>query len=686
MARRARARQQLGSVTPGPDTKLNQDANALFMRIAEQVIHGDRDLFDSLTEHERTMVLEWLADAVATGDAKTTLHDVLWEVDYLRKPPSIGEFIESEAYLGRVASGLHPQWKEDLYKVFAPGSHIFEWVLTGAIGIGKTTLACVAQAYKLCLLSCLRDPARYYGLLTDSLIVFGIYSITKRQVSDSGYFKLRGFIDNSPYFQTMFPRNLKIDSKVVFRRQNVQITPGSQEMHALGLDLFAFMMDEVNFMRTKENKETGKMVGQAYDLYNATHTRLLSRFMRPGGTLPGMMILMSSRNAQTSFLEEHLKKVDPKFTYVSDYPLWAVKSAHLYTKPRFKVEVGDRTSRSRVLKPTDKPRPGARVLDIPGEFKRRFEEDVDQGLRDVAGVATFNLSPLIRDRQSAFDAVVEGAVHPFTSTTVSIDFQDDVRIDEFFDIERACRIVRSKWVPKINPEHPRFMHVDIGLTEDGLGLALGHPAGMVDSPKVNDDGTISSVPVPLIYVDLMLRIVPPAGSEIDLGKVRSFIIYLSKLYRIDKITFDQFQSADSIQILRKLGFEVAHQSVDRSDEAYLMLRSALFDRRLLYYQYEPFMDELLDLERDSKKRKVDHPVRSSKGGRGSKDVADAVAGVVYLCTTEKGAIQFATDAESFLPKRPETRTSAIAAMQSAVVEAKASVPGLDWEQLRKNLG
>lgn len=683
--RRLRVRNPAVGVIEGPDTPLTAAAERLFKRIAEEVMHGHRALFDELSAHEKTVVLEWLADAVAEGNAETVMHDVLWEMDFHRRPPTISEFIHNEDYMGRITSDLHPKWKADLCAIFAPNSQIFEWILTGAIGVGKTTLACTALAYKLCLLSCLRDPARYYGLLHDSQIIFGIYSITKRQVSDAGYFKLRGFLDTSPYFRHHFPRNTRIDSKVMFLRQKLAVVPGSQEMHALGLDLFSFMMDEVNFMRTKENKDSGKMIGQAYDLYNATHTRLMSRFMRPGGTLPGMMLLLSSRNSQTSFLEEHLKKVSPKFTYISDYPLWEVKPKSRFTKPWFSVEIGDRTSRSRVLKANEQARKDARIIKVPGEFRRNFDEDVDQALRDIAGVATFNLSPLIRDRQSVFDAIHPDMVHPFKRDVITVDYQrEDERVDDFFNLRDVCRIDASRWIPKLNPHAPRFIHVDIALSQDSLGFAMGHAAGTVRNDRVNEDGTTSSVPNPMIVIDLMLRITPPPGSEIDLGKVRAFILYLSKLFNVAKVTFDRFQSADSIQILTKMGQESGHQSVDKDEEAYLTLRAGLFDRRVLYYEYGPFVDEVLDLERDAQKRKVDHPVRSSKGGRGSKDVSDAVAGVVWLCTNDPLAKESAALIELETRKdRARDRKAMLAATAAAVQEKNASLPG--WDQLQRNL-
>jgi hypothetical protein len=156
------------------------------------------------------------------------------------------------------------------------------------------------------------------------------------------------------------------------------------------------------------------------------------------------------------------------------------------------------------------------------------------------------------------------------------------------------------------------------------------------------DGTRSVSEYPFIIIDFMLRINPPPGSEIDLEKIRSFVYYIAKLYPLTMITFDGFQSADCKQLLRKAGYDAKLQSVDKSDEPYLSLRAAHFDRRIAMYSYEPYIRELLDLERNAKKQKVDHPTRATHGGKGTKDVSDAVAGVVYACMTDDRAIAGAT--------------------------------------------
>mgnify|MGYP003393532158 CR=1 FL=1 len=563
---------------------------------------------------------------------------------------------------------------------------------TGALGIGKTTLAASGICYRLTQLICLRDPASYYGLLPGSLVIFGVYSITKRQVADTGYTNIRGYIDTSPYFVQQFPRSTKIDSKIDFEphtKRKLQVIPGSTELHALGLNLFAFQMDEVNFMRVKDDKDAGVMKGQAYDLYNATYTRLLSRFTRKGGTLPGMMFLLSSRNAQTSFLEEHLRRSrtgeHSHTTHVSDYALWEVKTK-AYTWPGFKVEVGDRVAKSRLLKDGDTQRAGSRLVEVPWEYHKPFTEDVDQALRDIAGVATFNLSPLISDRTSIFDAISQDLVHPFSKATITIDLNDPTLIEDHFLLKAVGKIRASRWQPRLNPEAPRYIHVDIGLTNDSLGLAMSHVAGRVKNERVNNDGTLSVVSNPFIVVDLMVRIMAAPGGEVDLSKVRAFIFYLRNIgYPIARVTFDQFQSSDSIQILKKENIDSGHQSVDKDDTAYLSLRSAFFDRRVATYDYRVFQDEVLDLQRDIKKRKVDHPTKAASGGKGSKDVADAVAGSIWLCMNDERALH-STVADVEYDRTGAQRRSVAADMTIAAPPRAQLGGGVAWEELQANVG
>ena len=107
----------------------DENAQRLFDRVAEEVLHDERTLFDKLTPTERDVVLRWLSDALVQGGEHNEVHDLLWELDYWKKPVLIEEFIHDDYFLGRVGSKLDPKWKEDLYYVFAPGSPVWEWLM-----------------------------------------------------------------------------------------------------------------------------------------------------------------------------------------------------------------------------------------------------------------------------------------------------------------------------------------------------------------------------------------------------------------------------------------------------------------------------------------------------------------------------------------------------------------------------
>jgi hypothetical protein len=61
-------------------------------------------------------------------------------------------------------------------------------------------------------------------------------------------------------------------------------------------------------------------------------------------------------------------------------------------------------------------------------------------------------------------------------------------------------------------------------------------------------------------------------------------------------------------------------------EPYEYLRNAIYDGRVYLPKHDKLQRELLKLEFDARRQKVDHPAH---GNLGSKDLADAVAGVVY---------------------------------------------------------
>jgi hypothetical protein len=181
--------------------------------------------------------------------------------------------------------------------------------------------------------------------------------------------------------------------------------------------------------------------------------------------------------------------------------------------------------------------------------------------------------------------------------------------------------------PILNPHAPRHVHIDPSLSGDATGFAMGHISAWRQVVRRDDEGGKYPETAPEITIDVVLKIVPPVGGEIVLGDVRKLVYQLSRHgYMITCVSIDSWNSVDAIQKLNQRGFNAILLSVDRTMGPYELLKTALYEDRLFYYDYPPLLQELRELQRDLAKRKIDHPLR------GSKDTSDAVAGVVATLT------------------------------------------------------
>ncbi len=160
-----------------------------------------------------------------------------------------------------------------------------------------------------------------------------------------------------------------------------------------------------------------------------------------------------------------------------------------------------------------------------------------------------------------------------------------------------------------------------------MGIAMGCRAGTHEVQRWSEKDEIQYVDLsPLIHIDFMIAIKAGVGTQIPYAKVRSFIRYLRAVGFPITLSADTYQSVDTLQILEREGVDCKHISVDRDDVAYRMLRGATMEDRIDYYEYPIYIKEVSKLIHYN--GKVDHPLQ------GSKDVSDAVAGVVFRIQTE----------------------------------------------------
>jgi len=216
------------------------------------------------------------------------------------------------------------------------------------------------------------------------------------------------------------------------------------------------------------------------------------------------------------------------------------------------------------------------------------------------------------------------------------------------------------------PQTAYYIHVDLAKGKrggDACGIAMGHferdmtinlspdfikalsEETGYDQEKFKEQVGHERVGV---VIDLALQVKAPIGAEVLFEEVRNFIETLRREYKfpIHWVTYDGWQSTDSIQLLRKSGVNAEEYSVDVTPEAYTTLKNLIYEGVFRFYYHQIAvreMEELIRVDVGKKtgsvlKFRVDHPELSSKRrkedkttNKGSKDVADAIAGVVHLC-------------------------------------------------------
>ena len=538
-----------------------------------------------------------------------------WE----RIPVKMEQFLSDPFFLGDVEN-LRDLLRDDLIALFDTRQYA-EAVIDGSIGWGKSTFVGISFTYMAYQLSCLVSPQAYYGIMPGSVIYLVNQSVNLKLAKNVVFGEIKARVNACPYFQEVFRYDPQIQSELRFPKNIVILPLASDNTSALGLNVYGGCLDEVNFLPKVRNSVHSRTVGEEYDhaqkLYKTIARRIKSRFMMRGGGVPGKIILISSSQYPDDFTEQRKKKaVNDDSIFVRTHSLWEAQKDKLCGK-NFKIEVGGDFGRSRMLpEKYDQASITGRIIDVPVEYRIEFESDIEDAVRDIAGLATSTINPFIPSADWVKKCTDSKREHPFSMPETNL--RDGVRLIP----DRIAEKVGDKWQPRWYPKEPRFCHIDYALTSDEAGLAVGCAGQNVKVERMGIDGAREEMNAPIIHIDFMLRIVPPKGGEIDLENVRTIALGLRKYgFRFKCFTFDSFQSAEAKQQLRKLGIDAEQLSVDTDITPYMEVKYALREYRMRIYPYQPFKDEASTLEIDRERGKVDHPPGKDKG------VTDAVAGV-----------------------------------------------------------
>lgn len=543
-------------------------------------------------------------------DSSSIKRELKWLSDYPyfeERPASLLEFLGPD-YLG-IQRLVRGSIKKELSTIMGdevnprkPTEYPLA-MITGGIGIGKTTVASIVLPYLAHWVLCLKDPQGFFNLLPGSRIAFMQMSTSEGQAAEVVFGDIKARIQHSPWFVNKYPYDPKYSKQIRFPK-DIWVLPGdSAETTFEGYNILGGILDEADSHKVTKNKDYAEAG------YTTINSRIESRFEDRGFLLVIGQMKMANGFAAKKY-REFKNREDAHAVSMS---IWeSMGWEHYRDKTTGEIETFHYDVKRKMVVPKGikELTSSEQILEIPITFKNSFLNDPVKALRDLAGIP-----PAVGD--------------PFITLVHKVEEAKDRWIKrhgiEEGPVDADGRI--AKWFKNTTTPLKRVGHLDLAYSGNGdaLGFAMGHVREVVD---------IEGEHKPYIVIDFMYRIHAPKGSEIFLGDVRRMIYSLVDEFdfKLTKVTMDGFQSTDTKQQLKKRRIPTDQLSVDKDVLPYHDLREALYENRIEFPPYMVYFrrgdTKTVDIlykeitELINADNKVDHPLD------GSKDLSDAVAGVV----------------------------------------------------------
>lgn len=564
--------------------------------------------------------------------------------EFNERPATFLEFLGPE-YLN-IESGVRERVKEILADIM--GQEVrppricaySKALITGGIGIGKTTIASIVLPYLCHWVMCLKDPQDYFDLLPGSRIAFMQMSTSEGQAKEVIFGDIKARIKHSPWFRDNAVIDPAYKNQIRFEG-DIWILPGdSAETTFEGYNILGGILDEMDSHKVTEARD------YAQAGYDTIHARITSRFQDRG-----FVLLIGQMKQSDGFAKRMLDEYesDPD-AYTAIMTIWeSLGWAQFLNADGTRDSFWYDTKRKQIVPSgaakllVDSDEDSDHLMEIPNTYKRDFTNNPEKALRDLAGIPPavgdpfISLVHKIEEARDRWKDRNDGLANPF----------EDGRLAPWF---------------RCNDSLKRVCHIDIGYASggDAAGLAMGHVREVVEV-----EGELK----PYIVMDVLCRWMAPPGSEIMIADLRRMVYHLKDDlgFKIEAVTLDGFQSTDTVQQLRKKRYISNYLSMDKSKLPYFDLRDAIYEDRIEWPEYVVYMrpgatkkievvykelSELTDVG-----LKIEHPAK------GSKDVADAVAGVTHTLMGDRSYRRnvrsmgdFRANKEAGVGQRPVPRT------------------------------
>ena len=551
---------------------------------------------------------------------------------YKVRPVDMEEFLESKEFLAQKGF-IRPVIKKELLTIAENLNDIREICLSGGVGLGKSYMGRALFSYFIYLDSCLVDVQSEYSLAPGSSILYVIQAVSLTIAKRAVFGELRTLLQQSPYFTKNFPFNKRISSELRFPNNLTIIPVSSSEMSSLGLNVKAVHMTECNYMAVIEDSRlSANKDDNVYDQAEVNYTTLSQRMKSRFGNR-GKMILDSAVNYPGDFLDRKIKEADyDNAIYVMKYAHWETLPKGSVSEETFLVEVGTPEYNSRILTSRDEAHVNSQVIEVPINYLLEFRRNCDKALRDFAGISVAMEGSFITEREKITEAY---QAHELMYGPQQLFTKDDIIIDAELDPFSPDwgRLINQEYInsPSFDETATYVMHMDLGISKDATGVAIGHIQDYIDMPSTmqysDRTGTfvdLTDLKMPVCCIDGLLRVRPPHGGQVHLDLLRGFLYYLCQVVNIKIATADNFESTNFIQGLLRLKVRAGKRSTVSTSVPFKEWKQCYLENRILHSKHLAYLEEIYNLQYDPVKDKIDHPPN------GKKDLCDAAAIVVNL--------------------------------------------------------
>lgn len=568
---------------------------------------------------------DWLRQLADEEYEQTTSRSVCDEV-FVEEPVSLDVFISDKKFIGmsplsapqadalRVSERvfypeLYPHMQEEFGDYWAPIPMANFLTLLVGKGGGKDLIARLMALRISYLLLCLKDPRDYFGMPSSESIHMLNVASTKDQARRAYFEPMTRIVRKGWFKDKCHP----LKNTIEWERGLESVSGSSDAETQEGLNLILGVADEIDAFRTAEdiarsgssNSRTPMRSAEGIIkmLRSSSRTRFPRTFKNVRISYPryhGSPILKLHEESKRDIQE---KGVNSKHYIIGPMPSWEFNPL--------------------LARTTFVPVEGSPV-DVPEELAEDFEKEPEWARAAYLCDPERTMLPPYFRSENAVDAAL---------------------VDQP-QIEVHWEFARGAWHPRfVIPQSLRpiegaayVTHGDLALNGDRAGFAMAHVSRW--DKFTNRDAETGRIidwdEQPNVVVDVAIALEadldadPPR--EIQIRFYRQLVFELQQRgFPIRAATLDGWQSVDNRQILQVGGIEAPLLSMDRTEEPYRQFRQLVEEGRVKIPYSRLLRTELLHLQQDPKRRKIDHPPG------GSKDVADAVCGAVVTAVTTGGS-------------------------------------------------